>query len=93
MLRTPKAFSARSFILSGLRSPVAVTLTIDFAISSVSGVFPVSKSQISQRAFVSGGHRFNFIGAESTNSDQSMYGHGFIRLVVFDDDRFLMLAS
>ena len=37
MLRTPKAFSARSFILSGSRSPVAVTLTIDFAISSVSG--------------------------------------------------------
>ena len=92
MLRTPKAFSARSFILSGSRSPVAVTLTIRLCDKFRERVFPVSKSQISQRAFVSGGHRFNFIGAESTNSNQSMYGHGFIRLVVFDDDRFLMLA-
>jgi bifunctional non-homologous end joining protein LigD len=36
-LRTPKAFRARSITSFGFRSPVAVTLTIDFAISSVIG--------------------------------------------------------
>ena len=34
-LRTPKAFNARSITSFGLRSPLAVTLTIAFAISSV----------------------------------------------------------
>ena len=37
VLRRPKAFNARSFMVSGSRSPVAVTLTIDLAMSSVSG--------------------------------------------------------
>ena len=34
----------------------------------------------------------DLIGTKSANSNQSIYGHGFIHLVVFDDDRFLMLA-
>ena len=38
-------------------------------------VFPVSKSQISQRALVSGGHHSNFIGTEGARSNQSVYGH------------------
>ena len=36
-LRMPNAFNARSITCFGSRSPLAVTLTIDFAISSVIG--------------------------------------------------------
>src|SRR5262245_54647217 len=36
-LRTPRAFKARSITSFGLRSPLAVTLTIAFAIRSVIG--------------------------------------------------------
>ena len=35
--RTPNALIARSFTMTGLRSPVAATLTIDLAISRVVG--------------------------------------------------------
>ena len=90
-MRTPKAFSARSFIL---RVAFAGRGHVDNRLCDklIERVIPVNQLQISQRAPESGDHRFNFIGAESSNGDQSMYGHSFIRLLVFDDDRFLLLA-
>src|SRR5262245_47414949 len=55
-LRTPKAFNARSITSFGLRSPLAVTLTIAFAIRSVIGSFalvtPTSTNAASYAAFM-----------------------------------------
>ena len=78
VLRTPNAFSARSFIFSGSRSPVAVTLTIDLAISSVSGSFRSIYAQIDQRGFISGSHCFYHIWPKGAVCNQSIYGHGVI---------------
>jgi hypothetical protein len=56
-LRTPNALIARSSMSMGSRSPVAVTLTIDFAISSVIGSAQIDEDEMDRTVGCFGGDR------------------------------------
>ena len=75
-LRIPRAFNARSITTLGSRSPVAATLTIAFAISSVMGSSRLATGISDQGVFIRNSHYVYFVGTEGSICNQSINSHG-----------------
>jgi hypothetical protein len=69
LLRRPSALIARSFISSGLRSPVDITLTIDFSNQFSDQIVTIGYAEIDQSAFISRAHNLNLLRPERTIGD------------------------